>query len=114
MDGLNDYIIEHLKKGNYEKTLKLFEEKNGGPTEENSKICEKFVKHLKNKETEKENEIDDLGFEINFGAFQPEPKVSDLSNNVRDMSCDYDSILTFSCQHQAVEKHTAKAERMEA
>ena len=38
MDSLNDYIIEHLKKGNYEKTLKLFEEKNGGPTKENSKI----------------------------------------------------------------------------
>ena len=83
MESLNDYIIEHLKKGKYEKTLKLFEEKNGGPTKENSKICEKFINYLNEKETEKENEIDDLGFEINFGAFKPEPKVSfftDLSN----------------------------------
>ena len=85
MDSLNDYIIEHFKKRNYEKTLKLFEEKNGRPTKENSKICEKFINYLKERETEKENEIDDLGFEINFGAFQPEPKVSDLSNNVRRM-----------------------------
>ena len=76
MDSLNDYIIEHLKNGNYEKTLKLFEEKNGGQTKENSKICEKFINYLKEKETEKENEIDDLGFEINFGALKPEPKVS--------------------------------------
>ena len=97
MDGLNDYVIEYLKKGNYEKTLKLLEEKNVGPREENSKICEKFKNYLKEKETEKENEIDDLGFEINFGAFKPEPKVSFLlifeimsqivTYNVRCMSC---------------------------
>ena len=78
MDSLNDYIIDHLKKGNYEKTLKLFEGKNGGSSKENAKICEKFINYLKEKETEKENEIDDLGFEINFGAFKPEPKVSFL------------------------------------
>ena len=34
---------------------------------------------MKQSEKEKENRIeDDLGFEINFGAFEPEPKVSVL------------------------------------
>ena len=54
MDTLNDFIIEHLKKGNYEETLKLFEEKCS--TKENSKICENFSNFLRTRETEKEND----------------------------------------------------------
>lgn len=61
MDTLNDFIIEHLKKGNYEDSLKLFEEKNEKmnekcSTKENSKICENFSNFLKTSETEKEND----------------------------------------------------------
>ena len=41
------------------------------------KMMEKFLKYLKEKEMEKENtRDDDLGFEINFGAYQPDKKVS--------------------------------------
>ena len=45
-----------------------------------SKSLEKFMKFLKkNEEAEKNHSAeDDLGFEINFGAFQPEAKVSSL------------------------------------
>ena len=44
---------------------------------DHSKSLKKFIEFLKQSEKEKENRIeDDLGFEINFGAFQPEPKVS--------------------------------------
>ena len=44
---------------------------------DHTKILERFLEFLKRKETEKENRVeDDLGFEINFGAFQPEQKVS--------------------------------------
>ena len=71
--SVNDLIIGYLKKTKCEKTLKLFEESNENG---NHDICEKFMSFLKKKETEKENDTDDLGFEINFGAFQPVAKVS--------------------------------------
>ena len=74
--SLNDYIIDHLKEGRFEKTLKLFEEKNGGSKKANSEICERFKNYLMANEIKKENEINDLGFEINFGAYEPETKVS--------------------------------------
>ena len=73
-DGcINDLIAEYLKKRKCEKTLKLFEEKK---EIENRDICEKFMTFLMRKESEKENQNDDLGFEINFGAFQSVAKVS--------------------------------------
>jgi len=74
---LNDFIIEHLKKTKSEKTLKLFEGEKSGSKKEN--VYVKFMNYLKKKEAEKENEKDDLGFEINFGAFQSEAKVSSTS-----------------------------------
>ena len=44
---------------------------------DHSKSLKKFIEFLKQSKKEKENRIeDDLGFEINFGAFQPEQKVS--------------------------------------
>ena len=73
--SLDDFIIEHLKKAKNEKTLKFFEGKMGGP-KQNKNVYEKFMNYLKKKESEKENEKDDLGFEINFGAYQSEAKVS--------------------------------------
>ena len=66
--SLNDIIGEHLKKVKCEKVLKLFEEKTGQTKK--TKTLEKFFDFLK--ELEKENtKNEDLGFEINFGAYQP-------------------------------------------
>ena len=72
--NLDDIVAEWLKEGKYEKTAKMF-----GKNRENgaSKVIEEFIKYLKQKESKKENPVeDDLGFEINFGAFQPSKKVS--------------------------------------
>ena len=72
--NLDDIVAEWLKKGEYEKTAKMF-----GKNRENdpSEVMEEFIKYLKQKEIEKENQLEgDLGFEINFGAFQPSKKVS--------------------------------------
>ena len=73
--SLDDFIIEHLKKAKNDKTLKLFEGEKTG-FNESKNVYEKFMNYLKKKEAEKENENDDLGFEINFGAYQSEEKVS--------------------------------------
>ena len=74
--GLDDIVTEYLKKIKCEKTSKMFGTESSSETDL-SKSLKKFMKFLKQKETEKENRAeDDLGFEINFGAFQPEPKVS--------------------------------------
>ena len=73
--SLNDIIGEYLKEVKCEKSLKLFEEKVG--QRKKAKIMEKFLNYLKEKEAEKENIKDeDLGFEINFGTYQPDKKVS--------------------------------------
>ena len=71
--SLDDIVMEHLKTVKCKKTSKVF-----GDSCENdhSKSPKKFIKFLKRKDVKKENRIeDDLGFEINFKAFQPEPKV---------------------------------------
>ena len=73
---MNDCIIEHLKRGKYDKTLKLFEGEINVFKKENTKIYENFMKYLIDKEIKRENDEDDLGFEINFGAYKPESKVS--------------------------------------
>ena len=73
--SLNDIIGEHLKNTKCEKSLKLFEDKVGQTNKAN--MMEKFLNYLKEKEAEKENIKDeDLGFEINFGTYQPDKKVS--------------------------------------
>ena len=74
--GMNDIVSQYLKKVKCEKTSKMFGTESSSEND-HSKSLKKFIKFLKQKETEKENRAeDDLGFEINFGAFQPEPKVS--------------------------------------
>ena len=76
---LDDLVMEYLKKVKCEKTSKMFVTA-GSSENERSKSLTKFMKFLKQNETEKENRVeDDLGFEINFGAFQPATKVSFLS-----------------------------------
>ena len=73
--SLNDIIGEHMKNSKCEKSLKSFEVKVG--LAKKPKMMEKFLNYLKEKEAEKENIKDeDLGFEINFGAYQPAKKVS--------------------------------------
>ena len=71
--GLEDYVIRNLKKGKYRRTLKLFEDQNRNSERTNSKILVKFTKYLKKKEIQ--NEIDDLGFEINFGGYHPKTEI---------------------------------------
>ena len=74
--SLDDIVMEHFKKVKCEKTSKMFGIESSSESDY-SKSLKKFIKFLKQKETEKRNRVeDDLGFEINFGAFQPEKKVS--------------------------------------
>ena len=75
-------VAAYLKKAKCDKSLKLFEEKVGHKESYNINILSKFVGYLKEKESQKENRNDeDLGFEINFGAYQPERKVSSVNPN---------------------------------
>ena len=73
--SLDDIVVEYLKKVKCEKSSKLFGTESSGGSD-HAKSLKKFMNFLKRKETEKENRVeDDLGFEINFGAFQADPKV---------------------------------------
>ena len=77
-DGLSEFVSEYLKKAKYEKSQKLFQSQTDSiapPTSLSKNLFLKFQKFLKN-ERKKLPIDDDLGFEINFGAFQNEPKVS--------------------------------------
>ena len=76
---LDEMVGEYLKNGKCEKSLKLFAEKVERTKNDRMDILKKFVHYLKKKVSEKENMNDeDLGFEINFGAFQPEKRVSSI------------------------------------
>ena len=72
--SLDEIVIEFLKRAKYERTLKLFQK-------QDSNECSKatyagFIAFLKQSVVVKENkDDDDLGFEINFGAFHRETKV---------------------------------------
>ena len=70
---LDDFIDGYLKKAKYEKSVKLLKGKI--EQKKNVKIFEQFMNYFKRKEAEKPNENDDLGFEINFGAYQSQEKV---------------------------------------
>ena len=77
--SLDDIIIEYLKKVKCEKTSKMFGTECSSESDHEvvSKSLERFAKLLKENELKNENRSeDDLGFEINFGAFQPVSKVS--------------------------------------
>ena len=77
---LDEIVAGYLKKQKCEKSLKLFDEKAGHKKNGEMILLGRFVDYLKKKEMEKENENDeDLGFEINFGAFQPEKKVGRIN-----------------------------------
>ena len=73
--SLDDVVMEYLKRVKCENTSRMFGSGGSGEND-HSKPLKKFVKFLKRKDMEKQNRIeDDLGFEINFGAFQPAIKV---------------------------------------
>ena len=78
-DGeLSEFVTEYLKKSKFEKSRKLFQKQTDSiapPTSLSKNLFLKFQKFLKN-ERKKLPIDEDLGFEINFGAFQNEPKVS--------------------------------------
>ena len=87
---LDEFVVKYLKKSKYEKTAKLIGETNIG----NSKIMKKFIKFvkinekLKNEAIKKENldDDDDLGFEINFGAYQSsEPRIKISQTNRKNV-----------------------------
>ena len=71
--SLDDIVMEYLKKVKCDKTSKMLGTDHSGESD-HSKSLKKFIKNLKQSGIKEENR-DDLGFEINFGAFQPEPKV---------------------------------------
>ena len=79
--SLDKIVAECLRKRNCTKALKLFEEniptKNNGSAKVSAlEKLEDFIIYLKNLEVEKEGKKEyDLGFEINFGAYQPNVKV---------------------------------------
>ena len=74
--SLNDFVIEHLKKTKCLKTLKLFDETvDSSSASVPLKNYESFICYMKTKSNENENFDDDLGFEINFGAYKPEPRL---------------------------------------
>ena len=75
---LEDIVMIYLKKIKCERTSKMFGTERSGETD-HSKSLKEFMKFLKQNEAEKDHSTeDDLGFEINFGAFQPEARVSFL------------------------------------
>ena len=72
--SLDKIVIECLKRAKHERTLKLFQKQNRNQC--NKAIYSDFVAFLKNSVVkENKDDDDDLGFEINFGAFQRETKV---------------------------------------
>ena len=74
--NLDNIATEYFKRIKCEKTSKMFGTERSSESDY-SKSLKKFMKFLKQTEVKKENRVeDDLGFEINFGAFQPEQKVS--------------------------------------
>ena len=78
-DDLSQFVTEYLKKAKCEKSQKLFQSQTESvipkPSSLSSNLFLKFREFIMRKP--KKSQIDDdLGFEINFDAFQSEPKVS--------------------------------------
>ena len=77
---LDEFVSKYMKKANCDKSLKLFEDKVECKKNVATERLKQFFGYLKEKEVHKKKMIgDDLGFEINFEAFQPEKKVSAIN-----------------------------------
>ena len=69
---LNDFVIGYLKKSKYEKTLKTLDVKNQFKNDYTADF-QRFIHYLEIKEAQKDiKSDDDLGFEINLGAYHQE------------------------------------------
>ena len=80
--SLDEIVMEYLKKAKCEKSIKLLGMEHSGESD-HSKPLKKFIKFLTKSKNKRENRNDeDLGFEINFAAFQPEEKVSFLPRSL--------------------------------
>ena len=79
-DDLSEFVTEYLKKAKFEKSQKLFQSQtdsiNPKPSSSSRKVSFSKFREFLMKKSKKSQIDDDLGFEINFGAFQSEPKVS--------------------------------------
>ena len=80
--SLDEIVAKCLKERKCEKALKLFGKnistQNNDPSKSSALAkFEEFIIYLKNLEVEREFKKEyDLGFEINFGAYQPNVKVN--------------------------------------
>ena len=74
--SIDDFIVEYLKKKKCVGTLKLFEKNDP------CNVYESFMNYLRNIETEKVTVKDELGFEINFEAYQHKVKVSHFKTHI--------------------------------
>ena len=72
---VNDFILDYLKKAKCEKTLNLLDKENLDTVKKTGKVFAKFVEYLKAQTKNEMKKEDDLGFEINFAAYQPDIKV---------------------------------------
>ena len=81
--SLDNAIAGILRKRQYRKTLKLFGSNVSNDEDLNSQLSDGFENFLKEKiKHELKNEDENgLGFEINFGAFQPTQKVFPTSGD---------------------------------
>ena len=76
---LDEIVGEYLNKRKCEKSRKLYEENTGYHKNDGTQILEKFMSYLKIMKTKKEvKKGEDLDFEINFGAYQTDEKVSSI------------------------------------
>ena len=71
--SLDGIVIEYYRRSKCKKTLKSLEKQNRNNCSKS--MYDDFVSYLRKSKAKTENYNDDLGFEINFGAFQPQPKV---------------------------------------
>jgi len=80
--SLDEIVGTYLKKKKCENSLLLFEERVGHRKNYLNKTLQDFIGFLKKKESERENmKLDNLGFEINFGAYQPATNVSSIGGD---------------------------------
>ena len=76
---LDDVLVGYLKRRKYRKTLELLENTHTHESDlQNEETSKKFFDYLKRiiKVANEKVEDDDLGFEINFGAYQYNSKVT--------------------------------------
>ena len=81
--NLEEFLVGYFKKRKYQKPCELFERNLNQEQHPfgGSRIVEKFRKYLKRNFGKLKNEkiVDDLDFEINFGAYQYDTKVGPTS-----------------------------------